>query len=95
MENFQIIRRPLITEKGTMIRDLRGQYIFDVDVKANKNQIRLAVEAVFSVKVTNVRTLNIRGKIKKVGRNTGKRPNWKKAYITLKEGEKIEFFEGV
>lgn len=95
METHQIIRRPLITEKGTLTRELSGQYLFEVDKKANKAQIKGAVEKLFSVTVEQVRTLNIRGKIKRVGRNTGKRPNWKKAYVKLKAGSTIEFFEGV
>lgn len=95
MELTQVIRRPLITEKGTLVRDALSQYLFEVDPKATKNQIRGAIEKLFEVHVKNIRTLNIRGKVKRIGRSTGKRSNWKKAYVTLKEGEKIEFFEGV
>lgn len=85
----------MITEKGSFARDALGKYIFEVDVKATKHQIKGAVEKLFNVHVERVHSLNIRGKMKRVGRNVGKRPNWKKAYVTLKEGEKIEFFEGV
>ncbi len=95
MEQHQIIRRPLITEKGTLLRDTLQQYIFEVDPHANKNQIKGAVEKLFNVHVVDVKTLNTRGKYKRVGTNVGKRSNWKKAYVTLKEGEKIEFFEGI
>jgi len=95
MEIFEIIRRPLVTEKGTQLRELQGQYLFEVDHRANKYQIKGAVEKLFNVHVEDVKTLNIRGKIKRVGRGIGKKSNWKKAYITLREGEKIEFFEGV
>ena len=95
MEMHQIIRRPLITEKGTQLRELQGQYLFEVDQRANKYQIKGAVEKLFSVHVQDVKTLVVRGKIKRVGRSSGKRSNWKKAYVTLKQGEKIEFFEGV
>lgn len=95
MESFQIVRRPLVTEKGTFLRELSGQYLFEVHRQANKNQIKEAIEKLFQVHVENVRTLNVRGKVKRVGRNIGKRPSWKKAFVTLKQGEKIEFFEGV
>jgi large subunit ribosomal protein L23 len=95
MEIHQVIKGPLITEKGTVLRESRGQYLFEVDARANKYQIRASVEKLFNVHVVDVKTLNLRGKIKRVGRNFGKRPNWKKAYVTLKAGEKIEFFEGV
>lgn len=95
MEAQQIIRKPLLTEKGTVLRETLNLYSFDVDVRANKHQVKLAVEQLFKVKVLNVRTLNIRGKVKRVGRSVGKRSNWKKAYVTLNEGAKIEFFEGV
>lgn len=95
MERHQIIKRPLITEKGTGLREAQGQYIFDVDPRANKHQIKLAVEKHFNVHVQDVRTLNVRGKIKRVGARVGKRSNWKKAYVKIRDGEKIEFFEGV
>ncbi|MCC6273166.1 MAG: 50S ribosomal protein L23 [Deltaproteobacteria bacterium] len=95
MEMHEIIRRPLITEKGTQLRELQNQYLFEVDRRASKHQIKGAVETLFKVHVEDVKTLVVRGKIKRVGRSIGKRSNWKKAYITLKEGEKIEFFEGV
>jgi len=95
MEMHEIIRRPLITEKGTQLRELQNQYLFEVDQRASKHQIKGAVEQLFKVHVEDVKTLVVRGKIKRVGRSIGKRSNWKKAYVTLKEGEKIEFFEGV
>jgi len=95
MENHQIIRRPLVTEKGTVARETYGQYLFEVDNRANKHQIKTAIQKLFNVHVTDVKTLNIRGKLKRVGKSIGRRSNWKKAYITLKQGEKIEFFEGV
>ena len=95
MEMHEIIRRPLITEKGTQLRELQNQYLFEVDQRASKHQIKGAVEKLFKVHVEDVKTLVVRGKIKRVGRSIGKRSNWKKAYVTLKEGEKIEFFEGV
>jgi len=95
MEIHEIIRRPLITEKGTQLRELHKQYLFEVDHRASKHQIKGAVETLFSVHVEDVKTLNVRGKIKRVGQNIGKKSNWKKAYVTLRDGEKIEFFEGV
>lgn len=95
MDQEKIIRRPLITEKGTWLRETTGKYVFEVDPRANKFEIKNAVEKLFKVKVVDVQTINLRGKIKRIGRNVGKRPNWKKAYVTLKEGSTIEFFEGV
>jgi len=95
MNSFEVIRRPLITEKSSLLKEMNRQYAFEVDAKANKNQIRLAIEAVFKVHVADVKTMNIRGKFRRVGRHTGQRSNWKKAIVTLKEGDKIEFFEGV
>jgi large subunit ribosomal protein L23 len=93
MEAFQVVRRPLITEKGTSLRELSGQYLFEVDRKANKHQIKNAVEKLFNVHVEDVRTLNVRGKLKRVGKNLGRRSSWKKAFVTLKSGEKIEFLK--
>lgn len=95
MDYHQIIKSPLVTEKGTMLRETQGQYLFEVDARANKHQIRGAIEKLFNVHVLDVKTLNVRGKVKRVGQNIGRRSNWKKAFVTLKEGEKIEFFEGV
>lgn len=93
-EPQKIIRRPLVTEKGTRQKDINHQYLFEVDRGANKIEIQAAVEHLFKVKVVNVRTLNVLGKVKRLGRKFGKRPNWKKAVVTLKEGERIDFFEG-
>jgi large subunit ribosomal protein L23 len=93
-EPQQIIRRPLITEKSTQQKEESRQYVFEVDPKANKIEIKAAVEQLFKVKVTKVRTLNVLGKIKRLGRRYGKRPDWKKAIVTLKEGDRIDFFEG-
>ena len=95
MHHETIIRRPLITEKGTQLRETGNQYVFEVDRLASKHQIKEAVQKLFKVQVDQVKTLNIRGKVKRVGRSLGKRPNWKKAYVTLKAGSTIEFFEGV
>jgi large subunit ribosomal protein L23 len=90
-----IIRRPILTEKSSSLKGKNNCIIFEVDKRANKNEIRKAVEKLFKVHVESVNTSLIRGKIKRQGRLEGKKPNWKKAFVTLKEGEKIEFFEGV
>lgn len=90
---FDIVTSPLITEKGTMIGELGNQVVFRVHRDANKEQIRRAVEALFKVKVEKVRTLNLLGKTRRVGKTAGKRPDWKKAYVTLAEGQRIDFFE--
>jgi large subunit ribosomal protein L23 len=93
-EVYQIIRRPLVTEKSTQQKETSRQYAFEVNPKANKNEIQSAVERLFKVKVLEVRTCNVLGKVKRLGRKYGKRPDWKKAIVTLKEGDRIEFFEG-
>lgn len=94
-EYYQIIRRPLITEKGTDLKEHSNQYLFEVARDANKIEIKRAVESLFRVKVLSVRTLSVNGKKKRVGRFVGQTPGWKKAVATLKTGESIEFFEGV
>ncbi len=92
----EIIRRPLITEKSTRLKDDKGIVAFEVDRRANKIEIKKAVEAQFKVKVTEVRVLTMHGKVRRQGRYVGRRPDWKKAYVRLAEGQKpIEFFEGV
>jgi large subunit ribosomal protein L23 len=91
-----VIRRPLITEKSTMQRDETNTVAFEVDCKANKVDVKRAVEAQFKVKVAEVRMASMHGKVRRQGRFEGRRPDWKKAYVRLAEGEKtIEFFEGV
>ena len=93
-EAHQIIRRPLVTEKSTQQKEKSNQYAFEVDPKANKIEIQSAVERLFKVKVFQVRTVRGLGKMKRLGRKYGKRPDWKKAIVTLKEGDRIDFFEG-
>jgi large subunit ribosomal protein L23 len=89
-----IIFRPVITEKSTgAMQD--SKYTFLVDLKSNKVEIRQAIEAIFKVKVTGVNTVRVMGKTKRMGRNVGKRPDYKKAIVTLAEGQRLEFFEGV
>ena len=96
MKDFYIvIKRPLITEKGTLLKEEKNQYAFEVHPKANKIEIKQAIEKIFQVNVLKVRTENMPGKLKRVGRSIGRRPQWKKAIVTLKEGDRIEFFEGV
>jgi large subunit ribosomal protein L23 len=92
---YEIIRRPIITEKSTLQREEANKVIFEVHPDANKKEITKAVEKIFKVHVLEVRTLNQRGKEKRVGRNRGFRSDWKKAIVTLKPEDKIEFFEGV
>jgi len=91
----KIIFYPLVTEKSTDLRTREDKYAFKVDLKANKVEIKKAVESVFKVKVEDVHTMIMHGKVKRMGRYEGKRPNWKKAIVKLKKGEKIEFFETV
>ncbi|MBF0279590.1 MAG: 50S ribosomal protein L23 [SAR324 cluster bacterium] len=94
MSLYNIIKRPLLTEKTTLQHEFANQVAFEVSRDANKVQIKESVEKSFKVSVLHVRTINIKGKSKRLGRHMGKRPNWKKAIITLKEGDKIEYFEG-
>ncbi len=95
MEEYKIIRRPIITEKGTILKDENNQVVFEVALGANKSEIRKAVEKLFKVSVLAVRTQNYNGKRKRMGRTLGRRRNWKKAIVTLKEGSRVNFFEGV
>ena len=90
-----LIKGPLITEKSHTQTEAANKVTLKVDPKANKIEIRKAVEEVFKVRVLAVNTMRFEGKIKRVGRNLGKRPDWKKAVVTLAPGEKIPFFEGV
>jgi large subunit ribosomal protein L23 len=96
MNANQIIRRPLVTEKSTILREEENVISFEVAGNANKIQVKQAVEELFKVKVEEVRLFNVRGKMKRMGRFVGKRRDWRKAYVRLKEGEKApEFVEGV
>jgi large subunit ribosomal protein L23 len=91
----QVMLRPLLTEKGTRLKEEGNQYLFRVAVMANKVEIRQAIEQLFKVTVLDVRTTRVRGKTKRLGRFQGRRPDWKKAIATLKEGDSIELYEGV
>jgi len=86
---YHIIRRALLTEKSSNLRG-RNIYVFEVDRRADKPEIKRAIESVFKVTVVDVRTLNVRGKVKRLGRFSGKRPDWKKAMITLADGQSID-----
>ena len=91
-----VIVRPLImTEKGERLKEAQNKVLFEVALKASKPEIKSAVEKLFKVGVLEVNTVVVRGKVTRMGRRMGKRPNWKKAVVTLREGDTIEFFEGV
>ncbi len=89
----RVVLRPLVTEKATTLKDEHNQVTFQVAMDANKVEVRQAVEAIFKVKVTDVRTQVVFGKEKRMGRYLGRRPSWKKAVVTLGPGGKIELFE--
>jgi large subunit ribosomal protein L23 len=89
-----IIKAPLISEKGTALAETSNQVLFKVRTDANKIEVKQAVEALFKVKVVQVRMARYLGKMRRIGRNIGRRPAWKKAYVTLKEGDRIDFFGG-
>lgn len=93
MNIYSVIKKPLITEKTTIKKDDHNVISFVVDTDANKIEIKDAVKKLFNVEVDSVKTVNVAGKVKRVGKNSGKRSNWKKAYVTLKEGSNVDFFE--
>jgi len=93
-EPQRIILAPLVTEKGTLLLEKANQVLFRVRPDANKIEVKHAVETLFKVKVEKVRMNRYLGKLRRVGRNVGRLPQWKKAYVTLKEGDKIELFGG-
>lgn len=95
MKNFDIIIRPIITEQSMMDME-NNKYTFEVAKTSNKSEIKKAIEAIFSVKVAKVNTMNMTGKVKRQGMNLGKRPNWKKAIVTLTDdSQPIEFFDSM
>jgi large subunit ribosomal protein L23 len=91
----EIIKRPLITEKTSIQKEMNNQLTFEVDRRANRIEIKRAIETVFNVRVSDVKTIQVRGKVKQRGRIIGKRRDWKKAIVKLMPGERIDFFEGV
>ena len=95
MDPHQIIIRPVISEKSYNLIETEGQYTFHVDRRANKNQIKRAIEGAFDVSVQKVNTANVKSKPKRQGLTRGRTPTWKKAVVKLADGERIELFEGV
>ena len=91
----QVVLRPILTEKGTRLKEEGNQYLFRVAKTANKVEIKQAIQQLFKVTVLDVRTARVRGKVKRLGRFQGRRPDWKKAIATLKQGDTIELYEGV
>ena len=90
-----IIIKPLVTEKGSQVREAENKYLFSVAVTANKIEIKRAVEEIFNVKFKSVQTATVHGKVKRLGVYSGKRPDWKKAVVTLEPGQTIDLFEQV
>ena len=91
---YDVIRRPLITEKSTTLKETQHSLCFEVHRDATKPEIKKAVESLFGVKVADVRVARVHGKVKRQGRHVGRRPDWKKAYVVLKKDQKmIEFFD--
>jgi large subunit ribosomal protein L23 len=90
-----IILKPLVTEKGSRLREIGNKYVFKVVSDANRIEIKRAVQEIFNVKVKDVRTIVVHGKVKRMGVFSGKRPDWKKAIVTLQEGQSIDLFEQV
>jgi large subunit ribosomal protein L23 len=91
---YAVLLRPIITEKTTVLTGA-DKYVFEVDLRANKNQIKEAVQVAFNVRVNEVNTMVMKGKPKRFGRKITNRPDWKKAIVTLVPGDKIELFEGI
>ncbi|MCX6010577.1 MAG: 50S ribosomal protein L23 [Chloroflexi bacterium] len=94
MHLYEVVRRPLITEKATLLKE-QNRYAFEVAKEANKRQIKEAVQAAFKVNVVKVNVMRVPGKMRRIGRRYVLTPSWKKAVVTLEPGQKIEFFEGV
>jgi len=95
MNSHEIIIRPLITEKTSIQKEMHNQLSFEVDRRANRIEIKQAIESIFNVRVAAIKTMQVSGKTKQRGRITGKRRDWKKAIVKLMPGERIDFFEGV
>ena len=95
MNLHQVIRKPLVTEKSNIGREERNVVTLAVDPRANKHEVKRAVQELFGVDVLEVRTMRMPSKTRRVGRYMGRKPQWKKAIVRLAEGQKIEFFEGV
>jgi large subunit ribosomal protein L23 len=93
MNIYDVIKKPLVTEKTTVEKDAKNVLAFEVNRAANKIEIKAAVEQLFNAQVAEVNTVNVAGKTKRTAKGIGKRSNWKKAYVTLKEGSNVDFFE--
>lgn len=91
---YDVVKRPLITEKTTLQKEEHNQLTFEVDRRANRVEIKRAIESIFNVSVASVKTIQVKGKIKRRGRTVGKRKDWKKAIVKLMPGQRIDFFEG-
>jgi large subunit ribosomal protein L23 len=95
MDKYRVLEKPMVTEKSTLLQEDGNWLVFRVNPGANKIQIKNAVEKIFSVTVLQVNTVNVRGKSRRFGKTVGVSKNWKKAMLRLKDGDKIEMFEGV
>ncbi len=89
---YEVVKRPIISEKSTALAEVGGRYVFEVAAGSNKFEIRSAIQKLFNVQVTDVKTMMVHGKMKRVGSSLVKRSNWKKAIVTLADGQKIDFF---
>jgi large subunit ribosomal protein L23 len=94
MNQYDIVVRPIVTEKSSLMKEGGNQYVFEVARTANKIEIAKAVEQLFKVKVVSVRVMNMEGKARRLGKHTGKKPDWRKAIVKLNPKDKIPFFEG-
>ena len=95
MKNIlEVIKKPLLTEKGALLKETQNKVLIEVATDANKNEIKQAIEEIFKVKVAKISTISVKGKIKTQGKFSGKRPDRKKAWVTLQKGEKLDFIEG-
>jgi large subunit ribosomal protein L23 len=95
MNQYDVVLRPIVTEKSSLLKEGSNQHVFEVATTANKIEIAKAVEQLFKVKVLSVRVMNMEGKERRLGKHTGKRPDWRKAVVKLSPKDKISFFEGV
>ena len=95
MHPYEVLKRPIVTEKSSLQSDTQNRYSFEVDRRANKLEIKEAVEKAFNVRVVAVNVMNVAGKQRRLGRQVGRTPGWRKAVVTLAPGQRIQLFEGV
>ena len=95
MHPYEVLKRPIVTEKSSAQSDAQSRYTFEVDTRANKLQVKNAVQTAFNVQVVAVNIINVAGKKRRLGRQVGHTPGWKKAIVTLAPGQRIQVFEGV